>query len=472
MPPASSLRFPYRHELRMPVIGLEAEFKVHVDGQEVTPEELWRTPSGFIDQRLLRRSRKSSQLPTGGALYFDGGVIEVVTPVIELAPHCTGRAVRSLWEQIEFVREQLDRWEARTGRQVRLEAFSCHFNVSYELPRSERNSKRTIQKLAMLLAHLLPVPVLLTGANRASSGMGVRPRRDRIEITLDFTPDPALMAATTALIVGVVREVLLWPSYLLDELEEREIPVLAGVKPGKHATRNGWVVRAFNFAHDPFQTPPDDRVWKTTDGQPHSLREVALGIASRFRASIDRWSDPFSVRILFAVLAGDVPSLLDLEQRPPAYDDVARAIRWGGTIPELDNLGGAMRDEGDSARRRAADVEQLLAPPWRGALSDRRSEPGHPRGTDQRASNGDRRDTPPAPSDPLSRSAYEEVFRHLGSGTPLEIEGQLLTPVGVKGWYHALFLDAEGQERMLSIDDVLDHGGRWRVEETSELASR
>ena len=52
---------------------------------------------GWFDRPLLKRTSKSLQLPTGGALYFDGGVLEVVTPVIEIAPQCTARVVRSLW---------------------------------------------------------------------------------------------------------------------------------------------------------------------------------------------------------------------------------------------------------------------------------------------------------------------------------------------------------------------------------------
>src|SRR5436190_17276655 len=141
-------RFPYTSELELPVIGLEAEFKVFVNDIEVVPEEKWRTPAGFIDRPLIRRTNKSMQLPTGGALYFDGGVIEVVTPVIEIAPQCTARVVRSLWEQIGFVREQFDAWEKRSGHRVRLQAFSCHFNISFELSREERGNRRTIQKLA------------------------------------------------------------------------------------------------------------------------------------------------------------------------------------------------------------------------------------------------------------------------------------------------------------------------------------
>src|SRR5688572_24158364 len=221
-------RFPYRNELEMPVIGLEAEFKVFIDDEETTPEAVWRTPAAFIDTPLLKRTSKSSQLPTGGAVYFDGGVIEVVTPVIEIAPQCTARVVRSLWEQIGFVRDHLDKWEERTGKRVRLQAFSCHFNISFELAMEERTKKRTIQKLAFLLAHLVPVPIIIVGANKRSTGIGVRPRRDRLEITLDFTPDPGLMAGLAAMVIGIVRDVIAWDSYVLKDLPEN-IPLLLDV---------------------------------------------------------------------------------------------------------------------------------------------------------------------------------------------------------------------------------------------------
>jgi hypothetical protein len=464
MPPTDPLRFPYRNELRLPVIGLEAEFKVHVDGREIVPEDYWRTPAAFIERPLLRRSSKSSQLPTGGAVYFDGGVLEVVTPVIEIAPQCTARVVRSLWEQIGFIRDQLDGWQRRNAKQVRLEAFSCHFNISYEIESDARNRHRTIQKLAMLLAHLLPLPVLVTGANKRSSGMGVRPRRDRVEITLDFTPDPALMAATTALIVGIVRDVIEWPSYRLEELQRRDIPVPADLAPGRHATRNGWVARAFHFPHDPFATQLDERVWRTIDGRVLSMREIALDIATCFRDSIRRWSDPFSVRVLFAVLTGAMPSLLDLPDRPSAYDDVGREVRWGTTIPELLNLEGAMRDEVQSSpRRRRTDVEQRLAPPWRGESVGRREHRLLPARIERRTSIERRKEPPPPPQPRLTRSAYERVFRQLASGKRLQIGRELLTPIAVRGWYHAIFVNTDGEERILSIDDILDHMKGWKA---------
>lgn len=455
------LRFPYRNELELPVIGLEAEFKVFVDERAIVPEDYWRTPESFIDRPLLQRTAKSSQLPTGGAVYFDGGVLEVVTPVIELAPQCTARVVRSLWEQIGFIRDQLDRWEHRNAKRVRLEAFSCHFNISYEVPRADRNRNRTIQKLALLLAHLLPVPVIVAGANRRSTGMGVRPRRDRIEITLDFTPDPGLMAATTALIVGIVRDVIAWPSYRVDELAARKIAVIAGVTPGRHATRNGWVTRDFHFPRNPFATHPDDRVWRITDGRMLSLREAALEIAMAFAGSIRLHSDPFSQRILFGLLNGDVPSLLDLAERPHAYDDVGREVHWGVTLPELHNFVGAM-EPSSTPRRRRADVEQELVPPWRGESVGRRTRVTLPARIERRETH-ERRAAPPAPPSPrLTRSAYEKVFRQLASGKRLRIGREVLTPVAVRGWYHAVFENARGEERLLSIDDVLAHMDGWR----------
>jgi hypothetical protein len=453
------LRFPYRNELALPVIGLEAEFQTIVDGELVVPEEYWKTPAGFIDRPMLARTSKSSQLPTGGAVYFDGGVVEVVTPVIEIAPQCTGRVVRSVWEQIGFVRDHFDRWEKRSGKRVELRAFSCHFNISFELPRDQRNRDRTIQKLALLLIHLLAVPVLITGANRRSTGIGVRPRRDRIEITLDFTPDPGLMAATTALIVGIVREVISWPSYRVDELAARKIPTIADVNPGKHATRNGWILRDFHFPRNPFTGSIDERQWPTNDGRTLSLREVALEIAECFHEPIGRWSDSFSERLLFAVLRGEMPSLLDLDDRPPGYDDVGRAVRWGSSLPELQNYAGLMEA---GPHRRARDVEEKLAPPWRGEPLDRRERIALPPRVERR-DRVERREKPAAAAAPrLTRSEYEKVFLKLASGRRLQLGRELLTPVAVKGWYHAVFRNARGDERLLSIDQVREHMDGWR----------
>src|SRR5690606_4865260 len=120
---------------------------------------------------------------------------------------CAARAGRSLWEGIREVRRALDEWERKTHRRAALAGFSAHYNVSFELPVHEQGRDRTIHKLALLLVHLLPAPIMLLATNRRSTGVGVRPRGDRIEVTVDFTPSPSLMIATGTYIVGVVREV-------------------------------------------------------------------------------------------------------------------------------------------------------------------------------------------------------------------------------------------------------------------------
>jgi hypothetical protein len=346
-------------------------------------------------------------------------------------------------------------WEHRNGQRIRLQAFSCHVNISFELSREERGKDRTVQKLAVLLAHLLPVPLMVVGANRQSTGIGVRPRRERLEITLDFTPDPGLMAATTALIVGIVRDVISWPSYRLEELETREIPVITGVTPGRHVVRKGWLTKDFHFPRNPFKTDLNARVWKATTGSMMSLREIAHGVAMGFSDSIRRYADPFSYRLLFSVLRGETPALLDFADRPAAYDDVGRSTRWGSVLPQLENFASLMRDADASAhpRRRRVDLDEMLAPPWAGEGADRRRSERH--------SFDRRQPSEPPPSRRLTRSAYEKVFLKLGSGSRLKIGDEILTPIKVKGWYHSIFRTPDGEERMLSIDQLLKYMGSW-----------
>jgi hypothetical protein len=211
-------------------IGLEAEFTMLLDGEQVKPEDVFGSPRKLVRGPMMHRTGRSYHLPTGGAMYFDTGVIELATPVIEIDRGCAARAGRSLWESIRFVRRELDAWETAKDTRCISAGFSTHYNVSLE-PKIERRESRSANKLAMLLLHIIPFPVMLLAANRRSTGIGVRPRPNRIEVTADFTPDASLMIAAATFIVAVVREVMTWPSYELDALESIDIPVVRDFVP-------------------------------------------------------------------------------------------------------------------------------------------------------------------------------------------------------------------------------------------------
>ena len=149
-----------RERIQLAAIGMEAEFAVIMDGAQVRPEDVFGSPRRFIRKKMMHRKGRSYHLPTGGAVYFDTGVIEVATPVIEIERGCAARAGRSLWEAILFVRHELDAWEQAHDSDVQLAGFSAHYNISFELPRHEQGPTRTVEQLAFLLSHILPVPVM------------------------------------------------------------------------------------------------------------------------------------------------------------------------------------------------------------------------------------------------------------------------------------------------------------------------
>lgn len=486
----------------MPAIGMESEFNVWLDEVEINPEPYFGHPSTFIEGPLLKREKSSVQLPTGGAVYFDRGVIEVVTPVIELAPHCTARMVRNLWEQIGFVRDELTNWGNKTGHTVRLKAYSSHYNISHERMKNEK-------QLALLLSYILPVPVMVAGGNRRSTGVGVRPRGGRIEVTVDFTPDPGLMVATATLIVGIVRAVMEWPSYDLSMLQTMQIPVIAGVIPGKHTTRKGWLTKDFHYPRSPYTCDIDAPAWTDQFGRTLALRQMAREVAWHFRKSIREYSDPFSFRLLFAVLEGRAPSLLDLIDRPKAYEDVGNLARWGMVIDELRDYDAGRPmpqperltiDEYVVERAHAREEHELeaakhprpkggngkLPHPAEVPLVAPSPPPPAPvrvtrrlvtRYLDRRAISlledrkrdrrraADRRRRQyaiPFPDRRLTRSAYEQVFLKLVSGGKLRVGQELYTPVGMKGWYHAVFRrESDGSETLLTIDELLRRMGDW-----------
>jgi hypothetical protein len=387
-------------------IGLEAEFALVVDGTPTPVERVFRDPRDFLGRGLVPRRGTSYHLPTGGIVYFDTGVIEVATPLIEIERGCGTRAVRSLWESIARVRDGLARWERRTGRQVALTGFSAHYNISFDSAAGGSSDRgRGLDALALLLAYILPAPVMMLATNRASTGVGVRPRATRIEVTVDFTPSPALMVATATLITGIVRAVMAWPSFDLAQLGERQLPVVDRFAPMPHTTRKGWLARFDCYPQNPFTTDVDARTWRVRHvggHAPHapaalSLRQIARRVFYAFRWPIARIADPLAFRLIGAVLTGRAPSLLDLPRRPPEYDDVGRLCRWNG-----------------------------------------------------------------APGRALGRSRYERVLIRALSGVPLRIGNDLLVPLGTRGWSKIVFRRArDGSRQSMTLDALLPHLDNW-----------
>jgi hypothetical protein len=309
------------------VIGLEAEFNLFVNGRRRRPEKVFGDPSRLVRRRMIPRTGKSFQLPAGGAIYFDTGVIEVATPIVELDPGCCYRATRLLWEQVRYLRRELDHWAKRKHCGCRLQGFSTHYNFSF--PRIRKSNLRNATKLAYLLAHILPVPVLLLATNRQSSAVGVRPRGTRVEVTADFTPDPALMLATCAFMAGAVATVLGWEDFGLRQLERHGIPRIMPFRLRKHSSRRGWRVTADSLGHNPFTSDVNAPLWRLRDGRALSLRAIAAETLRPFRPRIRQISDSSTLEHITAVFAGDARSLLDFEKRPDAYNDVGHGIDWG-----------------------------------------------------------------------------------------------------------------------------------------------
>jgi hypothetical protein len=382
----------------LPAIGIEAEFSTVVDNEPQEPEKVFGSPRRFIRGPLVHRTGRSYHLPTGGAIYFDTGVMEIATPMIEIDRGCGARATRSLWENLGFLRGELDEWELDTGRQVRLVGFSTHYNVSFDLPESERANGRSVQRLAYLLTYILAAPVMLLAANRRSTGVGVRPRGNRIEITADFTPDAALMAATATLIVGIVREVMTWPRYDLRQLALHDIPVVQGFAPVPHSSRKGWVAKHDCFPRNPFTADVDGDRFTSLGGEHLSLREMAGRTTRQFWPSIRAFGDPLSLRLIAAVMRGRAPSLLELDDRPAAYDDVGRLCTWNDLFPVT----------------------------------------------------------------LLPRSRFERVLSNAIAGRRVRFSGAWHKPVGMRGWTHVVFRrESDGKRAVRSLDELLTHLEAW-----------
>src|SRR6185369_3793356 len=202
-----------------------------------------------------------------------------------------------------------------------------HYNFSFPIARNPEVHNAT--KLAYLLAHILPVPVILLATNRQSSAVGVRPRGNRVEVTVDFTPDPTLMLATTAFIAGAMETVLYWEDFRLRQLGRHGLPRIARFHLRKHSSRRGWRVTTDSLGRNPFTSDINEPLWKLRDGRTLGLRAIAAETLRPFRQRIRKISDPSTLEHIAAVFAGDARSLLDFEKRPEAYDDVGHGIDWG-----------------------------------------------------------------------------------------------------------------------------------------------
>lgn len=381
-------------------MGIEAEFTVLLDGQPVKPEDVFKSPLNIVRAPMIHRTGHSYHLPTGGAVYFDTGVIEIATGMIEIDKGCGARAGRSLWENIRYLRTELDEWEKRHGHDVELSGFSTHYNVSFNASEKRRKAHCTVGKLALLLTYILPAPVMLLAANRRSTGVGVRPRGNRVEVTADFTPDAALMIATATLCVAIIKSVMRWPTYELDELTRyaRELPMIRDVRPVPHSSRKGWSMKYTCYPENPFIQDIDEPMWKTNGDETLSLREIAGRTTKFFWPSIQRFSDPFTLRLIGSVMKGRAPSLLELDDRPPEYDSVGRLCQWDDLFPER----------------------------------------------------------------VLPRSRYERVLGHAINGERLEMDREVYTPVGMQGWSHVVFRrDRDKSRHVMSLDYLLDHLDNW-----------
>ena len=165
-----------------------------------------------------------------------------------------------------------------------------------------------------------------------------------------------------------------------------------------HSSRKGWSAKYTCYPENPFTSDIDEPMWATTGDERLSLRTMAGRITKFFWPSIQRFSDPFTLRLIGAVMRGRAPSLLELEDRPPEYDSVGRLCEWDDLFPERI----------------------------------------------------------------LPRSRYERVLTRAISGEQLELGRETYVPVGMQGWSHVVFRRAADKSRhVLSFDFLLAHLDDW-----------
>ena len=128
-----------------------------------------------------------------------------------------------------------------------------------------------------------------------------------------------------------------------------------------------------------------------------------------FWRSISALGDPLSLQLIAAVMRGRAPSLLELPDRPAAYEDVGRLCRWDDLFP------------------------LTLLP----------------------------------------RSRFERVLGHAIAGRRVHMDGCWHRPIGVRGWTHVVFRrERDGARRVMSLDEMLTHLDAWDRTADRRMAER
>jgi hypothetical protein len=196
----------------------------------------------------------------------------------------------------------------------------------------------------------------------------------------------------------VSREIMSWPAFGIDALDAHDLPVPRDFTPEPHSSRHGWVARCSSFIENPFLADVNAPIWPTRAGETLSLRTIADRITRRFWPAIAKTGDPRSLRLISAVMSGRRASMLELDDRPLAYESVGRSCRWTNLFPLKT----------------------------------------------------------------LSRSKYERIFMRAIAGQKLRLHGDSYTPTGMRGWSHVVFLrDRDQSRRVLSLDFLLRHERSW-----------
>lgn len=305
-----------------PVCGIEAEFHSILDGEQWRPEDIFGVPGAVFPSGQVRWRGKPLALPHGGVVYFDRGAIEVVTPPIELSQDASREVVQCLFSEIFWLRQHLDIWEDVTRRSLRMRGYSAHYNISSMI--RTRDTTRQLAHLSYLLCHIITFPVIMLATNHTSTGVGVRPRRNRIEITVDFTPEPKLMTATMALLLGIVSEVMRWKTYTIEELSHRSIPLLSNFCPRRHSSREGWLAHASCFPVNPFTANAFHGIWDTQEHGRLSLSQISESIVSYFWPSIQFFSRDCADYI-WGLVRGSLQGLRGSATVPDSYENVCGA---------------------------------------------------------------------------------------------------------------------------------------------------